>query len=63
MIVCWPGGLVRAMMTADGLVWGSRSRNSYLFGERQKGTLCCSPERMPPQRHPEVDVGQPGGSG
>ena len=49
------------MMTAGGQYRGSKTRNPYLFRMRQQGTLCCSPRRLPPEKHLPVDVGQPGG--
>ena len=54
--------VVGAMMTADGHVWGSRSRNSGVFRIAANIDRLLPAGGMPPQRHSTVDVEWPGGS-
>ena len=55
--------LARAMTTGDRQTTACRSEKSYVLWIHQHSTDSCSAERMPPQRHPTVEVGWPGERG
>ena len=57
-------GYIRPLIETIRALVDRQKASSWLGpSQSEETTLCCSPGRMPPQRHREVDVGEPGRRG